>query len=185
MQRCKWEMPGVALAEITYGKVITCGLRFYEPGVGRFGQRDPAREGVNWYVYVANQPALLTDPSGEVPTYVLAACGYAAFCGVAGAVYGSASIAVVPKHVNRDKLAHCIAACVIRRCGTIVLSWLFGWVKELYDGFKGEGVDKGDLAANREEEKCAKDVRKVVDCDECCRKKYPVPTPGMGRGPIF
>jgi len=44
--------------------LLHLGVRFYEPGVGRFSQVDPAREGVNWYVYVDAMPTLMVDPAG-------------------------------------------------------------------------------------------------------------------------
>ena len=38
----------------------------YDPGVGRFGQRDPIREfgGINLYTYAGNYPTIWTDPYG-------------------------------------------------------------------------------------------------------------------------
>ncbi len=38
--------------------------RFYDPDLGRWISRDPARQGSNWYTYVHNRPVSLTDPSG-------------------------------------------------------------------------------------------------------------------------
>jgi len=40
--------------------------RYYDQVVGRFTSEDPIRfrSGINWYSYVQNNPALLTDPSG-------------------------------------------------------------------------------------------------------------------------
>ncbi len=34
------------------------------PDVGRFMTEDPAEDGINWYVYVRNNPATYTDPTG-------------------------------------------------------------------------------------------------------------------------
>ena len=44
--------------------LLHLGMRFYEPGVGRFSQVDPAREGVNWYGYVDGIPTTHVDPVG-------------------------------------------------------------------------------------------------------------------------
>jgi RHS repeat-associated protein len=58
--------------------------RSYHPGLGRFTSRDPAGmiDAVTLYAYVANNPVMFTDPSGElIPN-------------VAGAIYGSISGAV-------------------------------------------------------------------------------------------
>jgi RHS repeat-associated protein len=44
--------------------LLHLGVRFYEPGVGRFTQVDPAMEGWNWYRYVA-QATFGVDPGGN------------------------------------------------------------------------------------------------------------------------
>jgi RHS repeat-associated protein len=42
--------------------------RWYQPSTARFTSRDPRRShGLSDYVYAANRPAVLVDPSGEVP----------------------------------------------------------------------------------------------------------------------
>jgi len=46
--------------------LLHLGVRFYEPGVGRFSQRDPAANGVNWYAYVNDVPTFAVDPTGLV-----------------------------------------------------------------------------------------------------------------------
>ncbi len=38
--------------------------RYYDPYIGRFTQRDPIADGVNWYAYVANNPLRFVDPTG-------------------------------------------------------------------------------------------------------------------------
>ena len=48
--------------------------RYYDPYIGRFTQRDPAGDGVNWYVYTENNPLKYVDPTGQlvfVPPLVL------------------------------------------------------------------------------------------------------------------
>ena len=44
--------------------LLHLGVRFYEPGVGRFSQVDPAGEGWNWYGYVNGQTMSSVDPVG-------------------------------------------------------------------------------------------------------------------------
>ena len=38
--------------------------RYYDPYIGRFTQRDPAGDGINWYAYTVNNPLKYTDPTG-------------------------------------------------------------------------------------------------------------------------
>ena len=38
--------------------------RWYNPETGRFASEDPARDGINWYAYVGNNPLKYTDPTG-------------------------------------------------------------------------------------------------------------------------
>ena len=38
--------------------------RYYDPYIGRFTQRDPTGDGVNWYAYTANNPLKFIDPTG-------------------------------------------------------------------------------------------------------------------------
>jgi len=40
------------------------GARYYDPYIGRFTQRDPIGDGVNWYVYTRNNPLKFVDPTG-------------------------------------------------------------------------------------------------------------------------
>ena len=45
-------------------KLYYFAARYYDPYTGRFNQRDPAGDGINWYAYVANNPLAFIDPSG-------------------------------------------------------------------------------------------------------------------------
>ncbi len=41
--------------------------RYYDPTTGRFTQEDPAKDGLNWYVYCGNDPVNFVDPWGLKP----------------------------------------------------------------------------------------------------------------------
>ena len=38
--------------------------RYYDPTTGRFISEDPVKDGMNWYIYCANDPVNAWDPSG-------------------------------------------------------------------------------------------------------------------------
>ncbi len=40
--------------------------RYYSPQIGRFIGEDPAKDGMNWYVYCENNPIKFVDPTGLV-----------------------------------------------------------------------------------------------------------------------
>ena len=45
-------------------KLYYYGARYYDPYIGRFTQRDPIGDGVNWYAYTYNNPLKYVDPTG-------------------------------------------------------------------------------------------------------------------------
>lgn len=48
----------------TTTSLLHLGTRYYSPQVGRFWTEDPGRDGLNSYVYVADNPVNRTDPAG-------------------------------------------------------------------------------------------------------------------------
>jgi RHS repeat-associated protein len=44
--------------------LLQLGARTYWPEIGRFIQQDPAKDGVNWYAYVGDDPLTGIDPEG-------------------------------------------------------------------------------------------------------------------------
>ena len=48
--------------------LLTAGAdAYYDPYIGRFTQRDPIGDGVNWYAYTYNNPLKFIDPTGLRP----------------------------------------------------------------------------------------------------------------------
>ena len=47
-------------------KLYYFAARYYDPHIGRFTQRDPAGDGINWYVYAYNNPLAFIDPTGLI-----------------------------------------------------------------------------------------------------------------------
>ncbi len=45
-------------------KLYYFAARYYDPHIGRFTQRDPIGDGINWYAYVDNNPLAFIDPTG-------------------------------------------------------------------------------------------------------------------------
>ncbi len=48
-------------------KLYYYAARYYDPYIGRFTQRDPAGDGINWYAYAYNNPLRFIDPFGLRP----------------------------------------------------------------------------------------------------------------------
>jgi RHS repeat-associated protein len=44
--------------------LIYMRARYYEPSTGRFISEDPARDGINWFLYASNSPGLRVDQTG-------------------------------------------------------------------------------------------------------------------------
>lgn len=44
--------------------LVYMNARWYSPELGRFMSKDPARDGVNWFAFVGNNPLTFVDPTG-------------------------------------------------------------------------------------------------------------------------
>ena len=87
------------------------GARYYDPYIGRFTQRDPIADGVNWYAYVANNPLRFIDPTGlglwdilEFAAAPVVGLGKA-ILGTAADV-GGAALEVLPHAANVSGIAY-------------------------------------------------------------------------------
>ncbi|NOG91940.1 MAG: RHS repeat-associated core domain-containing protein [Armatimonadetes bacterium] len=76
--------------------LIYMRARYYEPCTGRFVTEDPARDGINWFVYCQSDCVRLVDPAGEMAlsdieiTLGEEAALQAAHAHIGRAVYGKA-----------------------------------------------------------------------------------------------
>ena len=52
--------------ELDAANLYYYGARYYDPEVGRFISVDPAKQGMNWYEYCADNPVKYIDPTGMV-----------------------------------------------------------------------------------------------------------------------
>ncbi len=50
---------------VIFTLLTTVSQAYYDPYTGRFTQRDPAEDGVNWYAYMENNPLKYVDPTGQ------------------------------------------------------------------------------------------------------------------------
>ena len=55
--------------------LIYLRARYYDSGVGAFTSEDPAKDGLNWYVYCGGNPVNLWDPTGLASYVVVLAAG--------------------------------------------------------------------------------------------------------------
>jgi len=53
--------------------LIYMRARYYDPVTGRFESEDPAKQGVNWYVYCIDNPVNSLDTDGQLAMYPLGA----------------------------------------------------------------------------------------------------------------
>jgi RHS repeat-associated protein len=90
------------------------GARYYGPSPRRFWTRDPGKDGVNWYVYVADNPVNRTDPSGMSWDPVLVFCAASCACAltaVLGAYAGC--LAGGCRHIPDYTCAQCVAEGIL------------------------------------------------------------------------
>ncbi|UCC67620.1 MAG: RHS repeat-associated core domain-containing protein [Armatimonadota bacterium] len=64
--------------------LLHLGQRYYWPEIGRFIEKDPARDGMNWYAYALDNPVYWIDPEGlwEFGGQVFAGIGAGFYFGV-------------------------------------------------------------------------------------------------------
>jgi RHS repeat-associated protein len=79
----------------TLDDLLQLGVRFYDPEIGRFTQRDAAEQGLNWYEYAAGRPLFFVDPSG----LLIWECHY----GPKITMPGISNRELVSRHKNRYK----------------------------------------------------------------------------------
>jgi RHS repeat-associated protein len=58
----------------TKSMLMLLGVRYYNASIGRFVSLDPARDGINYYAYVNNNPVSHIDPEGLIPSWCCTPC---------------------------------------------------------------------------------------------------------------
>ena len=161
-----WQEPNFGLLQL--------GVRFYDSEVGRFLQKDPARDGDNLYAYSYNAPNYMVDPSGKIAWVpVLAALGIVYTC-YQGCCLHKAWVAAneASDVVNNDKHAHCLMACRIKRClGLLAEANIMRLLFILYEHLGGGINDPADVEAGMVGLDCA--WRSAAGqytgrCGQCC-----------------
>ena len=51
---------------MVYSGLYYFNARWYDPKLGRFTTEDPARDGINWFIYCLNNPLRWIDPTGII-----------------------------------------------------------------------------------------------------------------------
>ena len=109
--------------------LLHLGMRFYEPGVGRFSQRDPLGGVVEWYAYGDSTPTLMVDPSGLVACEERARREALA----QGASY-RAQWNDDPDGGPSNALQHCVWACLTTvYCGPSTCGGIMGHIIDLHE----------------------------------------------------
>ena len=88
------------------------GTRYYDPGLGRFTQRDPSGKDVP-YSYAGCNPANATDPSGLSATSVLVAIGAGCASGVAETWLTAVAISILTGGQIEVGIAEETVACIV------------------------------------------------------------------------
>ena len=104
---------------------------YYNPGTGRWPNRDPLGElgGLNLYGFLSNDPTADVDSDGRSPVII----GGAIIAVVAACAYPQYKAAFKRFEDSSDKFKHCWVSCRISKsCGAQV-SDLAGWGKEARD----------------------------------------------------
>ena len=138
--------------------LLQLGVRFYDPQVGRFGQRDAAEGGLCYYAYVADNPQAHIDPTGLICCSVdlLNKC----LCMHEVWTWYKAHSSGKDNWFGNDKVAHCWFSCkMVKYCHFRPVTVMgLGFLKECYDCFDRhnpgtsgfEDVERDDLRADRD-----------------------------------
>jgi len=168
--------------------LLHLGVRFYEPGVGRFSQVDPAGEGWNWYVYLDGRPTVGADPDG-LCAIARAACRIIdkMKCAQNWKDWWQRNYPWDKQHDPpafgreiHDKVGHCFVTCkLIKDCGfSRDQALALGMLKEIGDYIFKRGRDSDDKEANRlgADIACRPDSNCLPDCLQAVKNRF-----GKGR----
>jgi RHS repeat-associated protein len=135
-------------------RLLQLGVRFYDPQVGRFTQRDPIKDGINWYAYVGGNPVNAVDPDGLQPRSRAQEIAY-------------------------QKQEKCTSDCIKDHCSdtshseiSVVCTGVFGLIGARFAGKFGAllgGAIGGVVGGLLPYEVCK------FNCEVKCAKLYPIP----------
>jgi len=98
--------------------LLQLGVRFYDPGLGRFTQVDPINDGLNWYAYVHDRPLAGTDPRG---------LQWPSLCEYTCMTVGNAMAAACQMYASDKAACRLYAMLWTNRCKALCNSQCPGW----------------------------------------------------------
>jgi RHS repeat-associated protein len=173
--------------------LMQLGVRFYDPEVGRFTQRDPAQNGDAPYLYVGDEPTRLVDPDGRRsvapgdPRFPKKPCqaSWLTLCLKKKCLEDSITNAygILRRHFPKvkrgeingpqDAFRHCVWACLVRKtCGAAAYGAVEDHENDDCIGARGRWDPIGspmDLANDEEGKSCA---GAGSSCESCCVDKF-------------
>ena len=155
--------------------------RAYTPPIGRWLPQDPlpSMRGMSSYEYAFNSPLTWIDPSGLWARWPISPFGLdlelrwgiQSACCAQGVLHVVEMMGLADDWVpGQDKLAHCVASCLIKKvCGHAV-AIVAGVLKELKPGQSWWSTE--DFCANDRGRWCAERVSLLEQCTGCCYVMY-------------
>ena len=135
--------------------LLQLGVRFYDPEVGRFTQRDAIGDGLNWYAYADNDPVAFVDPEGLASDNACDRYGGCADCTNCNGLWWAFCYerCIVTYKKDKAKLRWCLGGCDAvkgdvegRFChsgnpDSKIVDWVNWWWSTIINDNLGLGID--------------------------------------------